>query len=219
MDLYADTFTLSDKPDQPSNSSTKPTFPPTTRRQHTTPTATPPTSSEWSTFSLPQKKEPDAVPLQPASEWDKWASPQQEHVVEHEQTAGEQQQIEEKYVITEFEDRDHFLQCLKENPGAMIFKFSATWCRPCQKIKGYLEDKFAEMPYNIICGDLDVDDNLDVYAYLKTKKMVNGIPVLLAYFKGNESYIPDLTVTGTDKTQIDALFMKCLSSIKYNGFR
>ena len=41
------------------------------------------------------------------------------------------------------------------------------------------------MPHNILCGDLDVDDNLDVYAYLKVKKMVSGIPVLIAYFKGN----------------------------------
>jgi len=198
MNLYADTFTLSDTASKPTNSKA-----PTDRSRFSTPS--------------PQQKAPEAVPLQPASEWDKWATPpQQVHVEETEQSACEQQQLQTEInlIITEFEDRNHFLECLKENPGAMIFKFSATWCRPCQKIKGYLEDKFAEMPSNILCGDLDVDDNLDVYAYLKTKKMVSGIPVLIAYFKGNTSYIPDVTVTGTDKTEIDALFMKCLMNLK-----
>ena len=35
------------------------------------------------------------------------------------------------------------------------------------------------MPENVTVFDIDVDDSFDLYAWMKTKKQVNGIPVLL----------------------------------------
>jgi hypothetical protein len=34
---------------------------------------------------------------------------------------------------------------------------------------------------------IDIDDNFEIYAFLKSKKMVNGVPVILCYKKGNQS--------------------------------
>jgi hypothetical protein len=48
-----------------------------------------------------------------------------------------------------------------------------------------------------------------LYAYYKGKKMVNGIPVILCYKRGNTSYIPDDSVTGSDPTQLDLFFKRC----------
>jgi hypothetical protein len=39
--------------------------------------------------------------------------------------------------------------------------------------------------------------------------MVNGIPVILCYKKGNTSYIPDDSITGSDPAQLDAFFKRC----------
>ena len=39
--------------------------------------------------------------------------------------------------------------------------------------------------------------------------MVNGIPVLLCYKKGNGTYIPDDMVTGSDPTQLHNFFLRC----------
>ena len=96
-----------------------------------------------------------------------------------------------KEIYTEVHDRDEFLAILKENPGIMVFKFGADWCKPCQTIKDDVEQYFANTPDNVLCFDLDIDDSFDLYAFLKSKKMVTGIPSILAYVKGNESYASD----------------------------
>ena len=113
---------------------------------------------------------------------------------------------EESEVIIEFKDRKHFLNSLKENPGWMIVKFTATWCRPCKKIKGIVDANFAQAPQHVICCDLDVDDNIDLYAFMKTMKQVKGIPALLAYKKGNLTYAPDISCSGTEHSAIQDFF-------------
>ena len=39
--------------------------------------------------------------------------------------------------------------------------------------------------------------------------MVNGIPVILLYKKGNVSYIPDDAITGADPADLDKFFKRC----------
>ena len=68
---------------------------------------------------------------------------------------------------------------------------------------------FASSPENVICCEIDVDESFDLYSYFKSKKMVNGIPVILCYKKGNLSYIPDDSITGSDPAGLDAFFKRC----------
>jgi len=114
-----------------------------------------------------------------------------------------------KQVISVFESRDAFLNLLKINPGLVIVKLGATWCGPCKKIAHIVEAFFASSPNNVICADIDVDDSIDLYSYLKTKRMVNGIPVILMYRRGNVSFIPDDSVTGSNPVDLDAFFKRC----------
>ena len=37
--------------------------------------------------------------------------------------------------ITQIESKDQFFRLLELNPGLIIMKFTATWCKPCKKIK------------------------------------------------------------------------------------
>jgi thioredoxin 1 len=115
----------------------------------------------------------------------------------------------QKTIITQFKSRDDFMRLLLNNPGLIVLKMGATWCGPCKRIKPVLDGFFASSPDNVICCDIDVDECADLYSYFKSKKMVNGIPVILAYKKGNRSYIPDDSITGADPSQLDQFFRRC----------
>jgi hypothetical protein len=114
-----------------------------------------------------------------------------------------------KKIISEIANRDAFFHLLGHNPGLIILKLGASWCGPCKKIEHIVHAFFASSPDNVVCGDIDVDVSFDFYALLKSKKMVNGIPVLLCYKKGNGTYIPDDMVTGADPMALDAFFKRC----------
>jgi len=114
-----------------------------------------------------------------------------------------------KQIISEIASRDAFFHLLGHNPGLIILKLGATWCGPCQQIKHIVHAFFASSPTNVVCGDIDVDESFDFYALLKNKKMVNGIPVMLCYKKGNSTYIPDDMVTGSEPNALHAFFKRC----------
>ena len=115
----------------------------------------------------------------------------------------------QKTIITYFQSRDHFFRILENNPGLVVIKLGATWCGPCKTIKPVVDAFFATSPENVICCEIDVDESFDLYAFFKSKKMVNGIPVMLCYKKGNLSFIPDDSVTGIDPNELDKFFRRC----------
>ena len=114
-----------------------------------------------------------------------------------------------KQIIEKFADRKEFLNLLKVNPGLVILKLGATWCGPCKQIKPVIDAFFASSPPEVICADVDVDESFDLYALLKSRRMVNGIPVVLCYKKGNVSFVPDDMVTGASPPDLHAFFVRC----------
>lgn len=114
-----------------------------------------------------------------------------------------------KQVISEIANRDAFFLLLQNNPGLIILKLGATWCGPCKLIEKSVHGFFASSPPEVVCGDIDVDQSFDFYSFLKSKKMVNGIPVILCFKKGNSTYIPDDIVTGADPQQLHQFFTRC----------
>ena len=114
-----------------------------------------------------------------------------------------------KKVVSEIPSRDAFFHLLKNNPGLIVIKLGAEWCGPCKQIKNVVHAFYASSPPEVICADIDVDQSFDFYSFLKSKKMVNGIPVLLCYKKGNSTYIPDDSVTGSDPAELHLFFKRC----------
>lgn len=114
-----------------------------------------------------------------------------------------------KQVISEIANRDAFFRLLEHNPGLIILKLGSSWCGPCKKIEKSVHGFFASSPPEVVCGDIDVDQSFDFYSFLKSKKMVNGIPVLLCYKKGNNTFIPDDMITGADSEQLHQFFTRC----------
>lgn len=113
-------------------------------------------------------------------------------------------------VITEM-SKDSFSQLLQTNNGLLIIKFGAEWCGPCKNIDPlvyYWMNKLSTHP-NVQCAIIDIDESFEIYAFLKSKKMVNGVPVILCYKKGNISWIPDKAVVGADERQVNIFFQEC----------
>ena len=114
-----------------------------------------------------------------------------------------------KEIISEIANRDAFFTLLQHNPGLIVLKLGAKWCPGCVTIEKPVHGFFASSPPEVICGDIDVDQSFDFYSFLKSKKMVNGIPVLLCYKKGNSTYIPDDIITGADPHGLHQFFTRC----------
>ena len=115
----------------------------------------------------------------------------------------------QKTIVSYFQNRNQFISLLEKNPGLIIIKMGATWCGPCKKINPIVNAFFASSPDNVICCEIDVDESVDIYTYFKSKRMVNGIPVILCFKKGNTSYIPDDSITGVDPVALDSFFKRC----------
>lgn len=114
-----------------------------------------------------------------------------------------------KKIISEIANRDAFFLLLQNNPGLIVLKLGAEWCGPCKKIQPAVHGFFASSPPEVVCGDIDVDISFDFYSFLKSKKMANGIPLILCYKKGNKTFIPDDSIVGTDAGQLHQFFTRC----------
>ena len=94
-----------------------------------------------------------------------------------------------------------------------ILKLTADWCRPCKTIKVLAMEQVSNIVSRlerpVECYEVNVDNSLDFYAFMKQKKMVNGIPAFLFYKKGNVNYAPDDSVTGANPPDIQAFFARC----------
>jgi len=118
---------------------------------------------------------------------------------------------EDKMTINTLNDLQSALQ---QNTGVFIVKLGAEWCGPCKRIEGLVKYCMDQAPENVQCVVIDVDEAIDIYGFLKTKRVVNGIPAILGYYKGNLNYIPDEVVIGADNSQVVAFFKRCYDKSK-----
>ena len=111
-----------------------------------------------------------------------------------------------------FTKRDEFKELLKTSK-LIVVDFTASWCGPCKKIDEDVNRHFHSMPDTVQCAIIDIDQSIDVYAFLKSKKITQGIPTILCYYKGNTHYVPDDVITGSDKNALTEFFKRCLEEL------
>lgn len=110
--------------------------------------------------------------------------------------------------------REIFFDILQKNQGIVIFKFGATWCRPCKMAEPFINDRLKNIDDRVTYITIDVDDAFDLYGFLQSKKMVNGIPAVLAYANGNTSYASDFAVVSCKVAEINAFFDQVETKLK-----
>ena len=113
-------------------------------------------------------------------------------------------------IITSVPDLITFQEIMENNPGLVIIKLGATWCGPCQVIAPDVKAMFAAMPSNVQCLSIDIDENINLYSFLKKKRVVNGVPAILCYKRGNISNVPDDYVIGASKEKLKAFSERCI---------
>lgn len=98
----------------------------------------------------------------------------------------------------------------------LIIKLGATWCNPCKKIKDLCNKCFLDMPENILCFDIDIDQNIEIFNAFKSKKMIKGVPSILLYNckKSRPAwYVCDGCLTGSDEKRILEFFKQIKSNL------
>jgi thiol-disulfide isomerase/thioredoxin len=110
----------------------------------------------------------------------------------------------ENIVLNHLKIRDDLKIFLKNtNVETTFIKFGASWCKPCNTIAPIiksLNEQVKKANITINYFDLDVDKCSDLYSFMKQKKMIRGIPVIMCYKKSqynDESfYAPYDSITG-----------------------
>ena len=65
---------------------------------------------------------------------------------------------------------------------------------------------------------IDIDECFELYAFLKTKKMINGVPAILRYDKNNFSYIPNSVIVGANIQEVSLFLSKCINDASSSRF-
>ena len=104
------------------------------------------------------------------------------------------------------------INLLLNNQGLIIIKLTAKWCNPCKIIEPIVKTLFENMPNNVQCITIDIDNSIDLYSFFKKKRVINGVPVILCYLKGNISFIPDDFVIGASIDKISDLNDRCIKN-------
>jgi thiol-disulfide isomerase/thioredoxin len=118
-------------------------------------------------------------------------------------------------IITNIKTANDLSDHLEINPGIVIIKLGATWCQPCKKIEPVTMSWLNKLEHeNISRVVLDIDECIDLYGFLKKKRVVKGVPSLLAYYKENTHYIPDDMCFGSDEAETNAFFVRCVEEVK-----
>tara|TARA_Y100000389_G_scaffold14646_1_gene12996 strand:+ start:540 stop:914 length:375 start_codon:yes stop_codon:yes gene_type:complete len=112
-------------------------------------------------------------------------------------------------------NKEVFKHLIHENDGKMIFKFTATWCAPCKRAAPFINDHLDKIKQDISEGknentirffEIDIDESVDVYGLLKSKRMIQGVPSLIFYDSENKTLWPDIAISSSKESDINYFF-------------
>jgi thioredoxin 1 len=109
-------------------------------------------------------------------------------------------------IITHIENRQQLFDLIANKENILVLKFGAEWCGPCKKIEGLVNEWYNILPANVICGILDVDENFDVFAFYKQKRIVKTIPTILRYDADHNHWAPSDFISSSDSNDINTFF-------------
>ena len=112
---------------------------------------------------------------------------------------------------SKIESKQDFEKVIRNKTDKVIFKFTADWCGPCKKAKPIIDENLKKLPESILFNEVDIDESIEVYGMLKSKRLVTSIPALICYNKDNDSLWPDEIISSSNKNDIDNFFNKCIN--------
>lgn len=95
--------------------------------------------------------------------------------------------------------RQSFKKWLFSQNSTVIVKVSATWCKPCSRIKDLVYQRFARLS-NAILVEVDLDKNSDVATSLR----IRSVPALISFKEG----LPDQVNMSGNPKNVNSFFDK-----------
>ena len=109
--------------------------------------------------------------------------------------------------------RKQYMDMIANKTKPLFVKFTASWCGPCKKIKPHVDNFLTpEVMSKITYLEIDIDDSIDVYAFMKSKKMLSGVPTLFVYAMDNTSFAPTLS-TSTGSEDVAKKFLDTVKNV------
>ena len=108
--------------------------------------------------------------------------------------------------------RNQYQNIIANKQKPLFVKFTASWCGPCQAIAPFVNEFLMDhsVKDKIEYLEIDIDESLDVFAFMKKMKMLNGVPSLLFYNMENKTFAPTMTVSTGNKEVVK----KFLNNVK-----
>lgn len=99
--------------------------------------------------------------------------------------------------------RQEFLDMIKNKTKPLFVKFTADWCGPCKKIKPMVDEFLStDILTKLQYLEIDIDESIDVYAFMKSRKMLNSIPTMLYYDMMTTDYAPSLAISDSNLNKV-----------------
>ena len=87
--------------------------------------------------------------------------------------------------------RADFIRMIELKRKPIFVKFTASWCGPCKRIKPTVDNFISTMGDDKFTYlEIDIDESMDLFGFMKSKKMVAGVPALLFYDMSALTYAP-----------------------------
>jgi thiol-disulfide isomerase/thioredoxin len=113
----------------------------------------------------------------------------------------------------ELNEKQQFLNILKNKTTGLIVKFTADWCGPCKKSAPFIKKNLSQVsPNTIQYLEIDIDESIEVYGFLKSKRMISSIPCLMYYKKETSEIWPDHLISSSSEKEIDNFFKFCIEN-------
>lgn len=102
-----------------------------------------------------------------------------------------------------------------------IIRFGAEWCAPCRHTAPAAHEAMERLSHKhqskVVCISIDIDDSLELYAELKRRRALTGVPSILAY-RGTDMqdpwFYPMDSVSGGSLDKVDEFFTRCDSYVE-----
>ena len=95
--------------------------------------------------------------------------------------------------------RQEALQLIN-NHKIVIFKFTATWCGPCKRVAGLVDELYEQVKDHVVMVIVDIDKARDIASFMK----IRSVPTMLSYINQQ----PMDSILGADKKGIIGFFNK-----------
>jgi len=100
-----------------------------------------------------------------------------------------------------------------------ILKFTAAWCKPCKRIQHLCLEWQQALGNQVVFLEIDIDEEIDIYSFYKRKRIIRGVPAILAWVSKDASlgHWPEDSVCSADATEVLAFFGRIHKHISDSG--